>query len=158
MLQAWEAMPFCASALCPGLPANTRAGSSSWHHILIINGASSAPLSNVPFSLGTPFAWFLSVKKRMGKSLLLKELFLWLLITDRVSKFLHLECPVPSTNHSRTVTHLSSAKHISCFPSVEGFLWSSYCQRYHTYTKLAHWWKPQIFAIYDWNVTFPKFM
>jgi len=76
------------------------------HHVLLINGALSTPLPKVPFSLGTlSFAWLLSVKKRMGKSLLLKELFLWLLINDRVNKFLHLVCPVPSPDHPRTVGH-----------------------------------------------------
>lgn len=52
------ALPF-ALVYQPAPEPAARAG----HHVLIINGASSTPLSNVPFSLGTPFAWFLSVKE-----------------------------------------------------------------------------------------------
>ena len=88
------------------------------HHVLIVNGASLLLLfQKFPFSLGTlSFAWLLSAKKRIGKSLLLKELSFWLLITSRMNKFLHLVCPMASINHSRTVTHSCSPSTLPAFP------------------------------------------
>ena len=96
--------------------------------------------------------WNRKIISSEGTVLLLLLLMLFL-ITESTNKFLSLVCPVLSVTHSRTVSHKSHAK-AHFLPSLyRGFLWSAYYPKHHTYMQLTPWRKPQIFAIYDLNVT-----
>lgn len=123
-----------------------------WHLSLLCKQSSSTSLSKILFFPGTlPLVWLLPVEDRIGKSFLLKELLLWFLITERVSRFLYLgrSCAFYHTFQNCQSLELCQTHSLSS-------LWSAYCPGCDTYMQLTPWRKPQTFAIYYCCVTFLK--
>lgn len=107
--RCWEAMSYAFALVYQPTPeqvALTVLPPPCGCSLLLVNRSSSTPVSTTSFSLGTlSLVWFLPVKEGMETSFVLQKLFFWLLINDRVNKFLHLVYSMPSTTYSRTVSH-----------------------------------------------------
>lgn len=150
-------MPF--GALCIGLPASTRGGSSTWAPCPHCKwGLSSTPLSKVPIFSWDSFLCLALVGQEKNRKIITSEGTVLLAFDHQQNEQISsLGMSYGFYQPFQNCHSLMLTKHTACFPGMQSLLWSAYRQRYHTYAKLTHWWKPQMFAICDLNVIFPKY-